>query len=155
QPRAQLGAHHRRRRLLEHLLVAALQRALALAEREHVPVRVADHLHLDVPRARQEALDEHAVVAEAGRGLALRRAARLARRRRPPHSPPPPPPRAPPRPSRAGDSRRRPAPPRPRATRRPARLPAARRPSRPPCRPSARSPPATGRRRSRPPRRTR
>ena len=64
---AQLGRDDRRRRLLEHLLVAALQRALALAEREHVAVRVADHLHLDVPRARQEALEEHAVVAEARR----------------------------------------------------------------------------------------
>ena len=36
------GDDDRRRRLLEHLLVAALQRALALAEREHVAVRVAD-----------------------------------------------------------------------------------------------------------------
>ena len=77
EARAQLGRDDRRRRLLEHLLVAALQRALALAEREHVAVRVADHLHLDVPRARQEALDEHAVVAEARRGLAPRRGDRL------------------------------------------------------------------------------
>ena len=68
---AQLRRDDRRRRLLEHLLVAPLQRALALAEREHVAVGVGDDLHLDVPRARQEALDEHAVVAEAGLGLAL------------------------------------------------------------------------------------
>ena len=77
EPFAQLGRDDRRRRLLEHLLVAALERALAFAEREHGAVRVADHLHLDVPRARQEALDEHAVVAEAGRRLALRRGDRL------------------------------------------------------------------------------
>ena len=68
----QLVRDHRRRRLLDHLLVAPLQRALALAERDHVAVRVPDHLHLDVPRARQEALEEHAVVAEAGLRLALR-----------------------------------------------------------------------------------
>ena len=47
----------------------------------HVAVRVADHLHLDVPRARQEALDEHAVVAEA------RPPPRAARRRSPRRAP--------------------------------------------------------------------
>ncbi len=67
----QLGRDDRRRRLLQDLLMATLERAFALAEREHVAVRVGDDLHLDVPRARQEALDEHAVVAEAGLGLAL------------------------------------------------------------------------------------
>ena len=77
QRRAQRVRDDRRRRLLEHLLVAALQRAFALAEREHGAVRVADHLDLDVPRARQEALDEHAVVAEAGRRFSLRRRDRL------------------------------------------------------------------------------
>ena len=38
---ARLGRQRRRRRLLDQLLVAALDRALALAEREHAAVRVA------------------------------------------------------------------------------------------------------------------
>jgi hypothetical protein len=45
--------------------MATLQRALALAEVQDVPVGVGDHLDLEVARARQVALDEHAVVAEA------------------------------------------------------------------------------------------
>ncbi len=39
----------------------------------HVAVGVGDHLHLEVARPRQVALDEHAVVAEAGVRLAPRR----------------------------------------------------------------------------------
>ena len=54
----------RRRRLLEHLLVAALDRALALPEVDDVAVRIAEHLHLDVARLLDELLDEHPVVAE-------------------------------------------------------------------------------------------
>ena len=42
------GVEQRRRRLLDDLLVAALQAALALAEMDHVAVRVGEHLHLDV-----------------------------------------------------------------------------------------------------------
>ena len=54
----------RRRRLLEHLLVAPLHRAVALVKMQHVAVRIAEHLHLDVPRPLQVTLDEHALVAE-------------------------------------------------------------------------------------------
>ena len=50
----------------------ALERALALAERQDVAVGVADDLDLDVPRAREVALEEHPVVAEARGGLAAR-----------------------------------------------------------------------------------
>src|SRR5215218_8581523 len=50
-----LGRERRRRRLLDELLVATLDRALALAEREHVSLAVGKHLHLDVPR-RDECL---------------------------------------------------------------------------------------------------
>ena len=38
-----------RRRLLDELLVAALDRAVPLAQVDGVPVRVREHLHLDVP----------------------------------------------------------------------------------------------------------
>ena len=73
QRAAQRFVDDRRRRLLDDLLMAPLERALALAERDDVAVRVADHLHLDVPRTRQEALEEHAVVAEPGGRLTPRR----------------------------------------------------------------------------------
>ena len=96
--RAQLGVERRRRRLLEHLLVAPLHRALALAERERRAVRVGEQLDLDVARPLEVALEEDAVVAEAGLRLAprrlervvellgacARRACRGRRRRRPP-----------------------------------------------------------------------
>ena len=78
------GVDDRRGRLLDDLLVAALQRALALAEVDDVAVGVAEHLDLDVARALEVALDEHAVVAEAGQRLAPGRGQRRleARRRR-------------------------------------------------------------------------
>ena len=68
----------RRRRLLDDLLVAALDRAFALAEIDDVAVLVAEHLDFDVARIDDEFLDEHAVVAE--RGLRLRLRAREALR---------------------------------------------------------------------------
>ena len=66
---ARLGVEQRRGRLLDHLLVAALDRAFALAEVDDVAVLVAQHLDLDVARVLDELLDEHAVVAEARLGL--------------------------------------------------------------------------------------
>ena len=60
----------RRRRLLDDLLVAALDRAFALAEMDDVAVLVAQHLDFDVARVLDVFLDEHAVVAE--RALRLR-----------------------------------------------------------------------------------
>src|SRR6185437_1962707 len=41
--------HYRRRTLLDHLLMAALDRALALAQMNHMTVVIAQHLNLDVP----------------------------------------------------------------------------------------------------------
>ncbi len=76
--RAQRPSGIERGRLLDDLLVAALQRALALAEGD-----VADDLHLDVPRPLDVLLDEDAVVAEAGLRLALRRGDRRPRARPP------------------------------------------------------------------------
>ena len=83
---ARRRVHAGRGGFLDHLLVAALQRAVALEQVDDVAVAVAEHLHLDVARAGDVFLDQHAVVAEGGRRLAL--AARRARRRnRPPRRP--------------------------------------------------------------------
>ena len=61
----------RRRRFLDHLLIAALDRAFALAEIDHVAVLVAEHLDFDVAGIDDEFLDEDAVVAERGFGFGL------------------------------------------------------------------------------------
>ena len=50
-----------RRRLLDQLLVAALHRAVALAEVDAVAVLVADHLHLGVAGRLEVALDVDAL----------------------------------------------------------------------------------------------
>ena len=63
----------RRGRLLDQLLVPALDRALALAERQHAAVGVGEHLDLDVARRDDRLLDVERAVAE--RGLRPRRAA--------------------------------------------------------------------------------
>ncbi len=51
------GIERHRRRLLDHLLVAALDRALALVEVDDVAVGVADDLDLDVARPLDVALE--------------------------------------------------------------------------------------------------
>ncbi len=51
-PPARLGIEQRRGRLLDDLLVAALDRAFALAEIDDVAVLVAEQLDLDVARVR-------------------------------------------------------------------------------------------------------
>ena len=61
----------RRRRLLDHLLIAALDRTFALAEIDHVAMLVAEHLDFDVAGIDDEFLDEDAVVAERGFGFGL------------------------------------------------------------------------------------
>src|SRR6185503_19221571 len=50
------GVQQRRRRLLDDFLVAALDRALALAEINHIAVLVAKHLNFDMARIRDELL---------------------------------------------------------------------------------------------------
>ena len=55
--------------LLENLLVAALQRAVALAEVDSAAPAVAEDLHLDVPRLAEVLLEVDLVVAEGGLGL--------------------------------------------------------------------------------------
>ena len=76
---AQLGPDRHGRGLLDHLLVAALDRALALAQVDHVAVPVGHDLDLDVPGDRDVLLHEHPVVAE---GLARLLAAELHRGRK-------------------------------------------------------------------------
>ena len=70
EPFAQSGVDGRRRRLLEDLLVAALDRAVAFAEVDARAVGIEQDLDLDVARADDEALEDQPVVAEGGRRLA-------------------------------------------------------------------------------------
>ena len=63
-------AQPRRRRLLDHLLMAALDRAVALEEMQDVAAAVGEDLDLDVTRALQVGLDDDPVVAESRAGLA-------------------------------------------------------------------------------------
>ncbi len=70
--RARLLVEQRRGRFLDHLLVAALNGAFALAQVNDVAVLVAQHLDLDVARIEDEFLDEDARIAE-GRLRLVRR----------------------------------------------------------------------------------
>ena len=63
--------HAGRGRFLDDLLVAALHRAVALEQVDAIALRVGEDLDLYMARLLQVALDQHAVVAEAGGGLAL------------------------------------------------------------------------------------
>src|SRR5437763_220142 len=60
-------------RLLQHLLVPPLDRALPLAERDDRPVPVAEHLDLDVARTLHVTLAENAVAPDRGVRLTARR----------------------------------------------------------------------------------
>ena len=72
---AQLG-RDRRRRVLDQLLVAALQRAVAFAEVDRVAVRIGEDLDLDVARPLDGALEQQPGVAERALGLGRRRSKR-------------------------------------------------------------------------------
>ena len=76
---AGVGVEKRARRLLDHLLVAPLDRAFALAQIDAIAMTVAEHLDLDMARLRDEFLDEDPVVAETRRRLVLRALEPLAR----------------------------------------------------------------------------
>ena len=58
------------RGLLDDLLMAALQRAVALEQVDRLPVPVGEHLHLDMARPIDQPLEQHPVVAERCLGLA-------------------------------------------------------------------------------------
>ena len=74
--RGEAGAQARRQagrgRLLDHLLVAPLDGAVALAEPDDGSVPVGHHLHLDVPRPLEAPLDVQRAVAGRGQRLAPR-----------------------------------------------------------------------------------
>ena len=76
---AGFGVEKRARRLLDDLLVAALDRTLALAEINNVAVVVAEHLDLDMPRLFYVFLDKDPVVGKARFRLARRRAKPVSR----------------------------------------------------------------------------
>ena len=69
---ARRGVERGRGAFLPDLLVAALQRAVALAEMDGAALAVAEHLDLDVARALQIFLEIDRVVAEGGLGLGAR-----------------------------------------------------------------------------------
>ena len=80
-----------RGRHLDHLLVAQLDRAVALEEVHDVALAVAQDLDLDVARPRHDLLEEDRVVAEGRLGFALaarERLVHLARRRHDAHAAP-------------------------------------------------------------------
>ena len=95
---AQRGVDGRGGRLLDDLLVPALDRALALAEVDDACRGASPkHLHLDVARPFEVALEVDAAVAEGGRRLARRRRRRASASsstRRTMRMPLPPPPAA-------------------------------------------------------------
>ena len=72
-----LLGEERRRRLLDELLVATLERAVAGRDDDDVAVLVGEALGLDVARPVEEALDEALAAAEGRDGLADRRVVQL------------------------------------------------------------------------------
>src|SRR6266498_69761 len=74
---SQRSVQRRRGRLLQHLLVAPLDRALALSQGDDGAVGVGKDLDLDVPRSPDVSLAEDGVVAERRLRLASRRRQRL------------------------------------------------------------------------------
>ena len=79
---AHLRRHAGRRRLLDHLLMPPLERAVALEEMHDIAVPVGEDLDLDVARREHVFLDEHARVAEGAQPP------RAARSRAPPRTRP-------------------------------------------------------------------
>src|SRR3989304_1508600 len=78
QPLAQTFGEARRRRFLDHLLMAALQRAVALAEVDPAAVAVEEGLHLDVGRPIEVALEDESLIVEGRPGFPSRARQRLA-----------------------------------------------------------------------------
>ena len=90
-----VGVERRRRRLLDELLEAPLYGALALSQMDVRAVTIGQHLHFDVARALDVALDVDPAILEAALGLAARRlelarpGASAERTMRMPRPPPP------------------------------------------------------------------
>ena len=62
---AALLSHAWGRRLFDHLLMAALHRAIALKQVHAVALRITKHLNLDMTRLLHITLDQHAVIVKA------------------------------------------------------------------------------------------
>ena len=58
-------------RLFHHLLMPALQRAITLAQMDHMAMTVTEYLHLDMPGIRDIALQIQRVITKGGFGLGL------------------------------------------------------------------------------------
>jgi hypothetical protein len=80
---AHLRRHARRRRFLDHLLVAPLQRAVPLEQMHGIAMPVAKHLDFDMARLHQVFFDQHRAVAEGRLSLPPRRLKRCAEILRP------------------------------------------------------------------------
>ncbi len=94
---AQFGGDRRRRRFLDHLLMAALDRAIALAEMDDVAVLVGKDLDFDVAGVGDRPLQDQLVRTEGARRLGARprqRVGEIARREATSRMPRPPPPAA-------------------------------------------------------------
>jgi hypothetical protein len=65
-PLPKLRVHHRRRGLLEQLLVTPLRRAIPLAQMNDPSVGGTEHLDLHVSRSFEKLFEVHAAIAEAG-----------------------------------------------------------------------------------------
>ena len=81
-PGALLGIDGGRGGFFQDLLVAALQRAIALAEMDGAALAVAHHLHFDVARLGEVFLDIDGVVAESGARLGAGGGERVRKARR-------------------------------------------------------------------------
>ena len=68
-----LGIDDRRRRFFQHLLMATLQRTLALPQVNRMTMLVGQNLHFNVPRIDDRFFDVHFVIAERALGFAPRR----------------------------------------------------------------------------------
>ena len=56
---------------LDHLLVAALQRAIPLEQVDDIAVGIAEHLHFNMARIGDPFFEQHLIIAETGRSLPL------------------------------------------------------------------------------------
>jgi hypothetical protein len=78
QRRTHLGPQVRCWSLFDHLLVAPLQRAVTLSQRDHLTESVAEDLYFDVARVGDVALEEDACIREVGQCQSLHRVERGA-----------------------------------------------------------------------------
>ncbi len=85
QPLPQLVVHRDRGRLFDELLVASLNRALALAQMHDVALRIAEALHLDMSRGMYGLFHVDGAVAKRLAGLALGQPQRRGELVRPRH----------------------------------------------------------------------